>query len=172
LSGRIADTNVWIVASGDSSASHDCLENCFNWLLDFRESDDPLVIDLASLLSDPVPGNSVLSELRGNLKGGSFGRDLFDKVFMANYRLDPVDIEYDESGARLPDDIELPGFEPADRKWIALHMAHPDRPPIHNAYDGDWIKHEDDLQQVGIAVTQLCEAELRERVAAREGGRE
>ena len=54
------DTNVWIVASGDSSASEDCLESCFNWLLDFRKSDDPLVIDLASLKNDLVPGNSVL----------------------------------------------------------------------------------------------------------------
>jgi hypothetical protein len=165
------DTNVWVVASGDSSASEDCLESCFNWLLDFRESAEPLVIDLASLTSDPVAGNSVLSELRGNLKDGSFGRDLFNQIFMANHRFDPVEIEYDESGARLPADIELPGFEPADRKWVALHMAHPDRPPIHNAYDGDWIKHEQDLQKAGIGVTQLCEAELRERVAAREGRR-
>jgi len=171
LNGRIVDTNVWVVASGDSSASEDCLENCLDWLLDFRESNDPLVIDFASLTSDPVPGNSVLSELRGNLEGGSFGRDLFDKVFMAGHRFDPVEIEYNESGARLPADIELPGFEPADRKWVALHIAHQDRPPIHNAYDGDWIKHAADLQRAGIAVRQLCEAELRERVAARKDGR-
>ena len=172
MSGRIVDTNVWVVASGDSSASEDCLERCFNWLLDFRESNDPLVIDFASITNDPVPGNSVLSELRGNLEGGSFGRDLLDKVFMAGFRFYPVEIEYDESGARLPADIELPGFEPADRKWVALHMAHPDRPPIHNAYDGDWIKHEQDLQKADIAVTQLCEAELRKRVKARKDGRQ
>ena len=103
MSGRIVDTNVWVVASGDSSASEDCLESCLNWLLDFRESDDPLVIDSASLKSDPVPDDTVLNELRGNLKGGSFGRDLFDKVFMANFRFDPVEIEYDVSGARLPE---------------------------------------------------------------------
>lgn len=171
MSGRIVDTNVWVVASGDSSANEDCQENCLDWLLDFRESNDPLVIDLASLTSDPVPGNSVLSELRGNLKDGSFGKDLLNQIFMANYRFDPVEIEYDGSGARLPAEIDLPGFEPADRKWVALHIAHPDRPPIHNAYDGDWIKHEKDLQKAGIAVTQLCEAELRKRVKDREDGR-
>lgn len=166
------DTNVWIVASGDSSASEDCLESCLNWLVDFRDSGDALVIDFASLKNDGVPGSSVLTELRGNLKGGSFGRDLFDKVFLANHRFDTVEIEYDDSGARLPADIQLPGFEPADRKWVALHIAHSDRPPIHNAYDGDWIKHEDNLQQAGIVVAHLCETELRNRVAAREGHRQ
>jgi len=171
LSGRIVDTNVWVVASGDSSASEECLETCFDWLLAFRDSGDDLVVDRASFGNEPVPGVSVLKELRGNLKGGSFIRDLFNRVFMAEYRFDLIDIEYDQSGALLPQHIELHGFEPADRKWVALHLAHDHHPSIHNAYDGDWIKHEEDLERAGVAVTQLCEMELRRRVAARQGDR-
>jgi hypothetical protein len=143
------------------------LETCFDWILAFRDSGDALVVDRASFGNEPVPGASVLTELRGNLKGGSFLRDLFNRVFMAGHRFDWIDIEYDQSGAILPEEIELPGFEPADRKWVALHLAHDDHPPIHNAYDGDWIKHEDDLKRARVAVTHLCEMELRRRVAAR-----
>ena len=169
MSERIVDTNVWVVASGDSSASEDCLANCFEWLLGFRESGDDLVVDTASFGSDQVPGNSVLTELRGNLKGGSFIRDLFNRVFMADFRFELIELEYDDSGAVLPNDVLLPGFEPADRKWVALHLAHDDHPPIHNAYDGDWIKHEEDLERAGVGITHLCEMELRRRVAARLG---
>lgn len=165
------DTNVWVVASGESSASEDCLENCFEWLLGFRNSGDDLVVDRASFRSEAVPGNSVLKELRGNLKGGSFGRDLFETAFMTDFRFEIIDLEYDDSGAVLPQDVELPGFEPADHKWVALHLTHDDHPPIHNAFDGDWIKHEEDLHRAGVAVRHLCEVELRRLVAEREGDR-
>jgi hypothetical protein len=169
MTSRIVDTNVWLAASGSDAAGAECQQTCFEWMKAFRKSGANLVVDRASFLPEAVPGTSVLQELRQNLAPGAFARTLLNDHFMRGYLFDLVELEYDGEGAMLPESIELPGFEPADRKWVALHLGHDRQPPIHNACDGDWIKHEADLESAGIRVVQLCEAELRARVGAREG---
>ncbi len=164
---QIVDTNVWVVASGLSWPGEVCVQTCLDWLEAFKESRNSLVADTASFENEPVPGEAVLCEMRGNLKEGTYGHDFLNRHIMANFLFDLIEIEYDENGAKLPVNIHLPGFEPADRKWVALHLEHPEHPPVHNASDGDWIKSEEDLSKAGIAVNQLCEAELRQRVAER-----
>src|SRR5438067_820409 len=43
--------------------------------------------------------------------------------------------------AEFPDDEALARFDRADRKFVAVHLAHPDHPPILNAVDADWWEH-------------------------------
>ncbi|MCP4109122.1 MAG: hypothetical protein GY749_26930 [Desulfobacteraceae bacterium] len=168
MSSRIIDTNVWVVASGLSWPSEVCVQTCLDWLEEFKESGQSLVVDTASFENESVFGGTVISEMRGNLKEGTYGYDFLNQHLMAHFLFDLTEIRYDKNGARLPTDIHLPGFEPADRKWVALHLEHLQHPPVHNASDGDWIKFEENLCEAGIAVNQLCEVELRQRVADRE----
>jgi hypothetical protein len=174
MTGRIVDTNVWIVASGggeDCWMSEDCVESCLQWMSEFRDSKEPLIVDASSFGEGNVPGTTVIKELRNNLTQGSFGHDLLNRHFMQDFLFELIEIEYDSEGANLPHHLQLPGFEPADRKWVALHINHPARPPIHNAADGDWIKQKSHLKTAGIVVVNLCEAELKKRVLDREQGK-
>lgn len=67
---------------------------------------------------------------------------------------------HDERGyAEFPDDAALAGFDPSDRKFVALNMTHPDRPAIVVAADSDWIHDEAALRTHGVRVDFLCVGE-------------
>ncbi len=175
MTARIIDTNIWIAASGKADhAGETCTDRCSKWLSEFARSTDSLVIDEASLENHEVPGLSVLAELRRNIREGWVGHDVLNRLYR-DFRFEPMPIRYDRDGAiieRLDDqgDLEqidekkLPGFESADRKWVALHFAHPERPPIHNALDGDWLKQWATLRRLGVALRLVCRERLVEIV--------
>ncbi len=187
MSSRIVDTNVWVAASGGAPhMGEECTETCFEWFETFKSSWDLLVIDADSWGSAEhhVPGTSVIGELKANLGPGSYGLDLLNHHFMPLNLFDPIQLEYGGKGAYILEDMDekgdivdrvdesiLPGFEPNDRKWIALHLKHPLRPPIHNAADGDWIKAEEHLRRMDVKVVQLCECQLRKMVEKRRKGK-
>jgi len=82
---RIVDTNVWVVAEGDSWPSETCVQTCLDWLKGFKESGERLVVDEASFGNEPVPGETVYKELRRCLSGGSYVHDLFNQHFMKDF---------------------------------------------------------------------------------------
>lgn len=47
-------------------------------------------------------------------------------------------------------------FDDADRKFIAVANAHPDKPPIFEATDSKWWGWKNALAKVGITVCFLC----------------
>jgi len=168
MSGRIIDTNVWIAASDKSTCSPECMERCIDFLKEFVASSEKLVWDEASFdTHNNPPGNSAYKELKDNLYQGDYAFDLFNSHFMNHYLFDLIELSYNEEGAVLDggieiNQVELDGivhpFEPADRKWIALHLKHSEHPVIYNATDGDWHKARQDLQKHGIVVKELvCE---------------
>lgn len=61
-------------------------------------------------------------------------------------------------------------FENADKKWVAAHLAHPEKPVIYNAADTDWLKAEQFLKERNIPVANLCYLELQEILAHKEAG--
>jgi len=160
---RIVDTNVWLVASGHSNAGPGCREKCLSWFKNFELSREKLLIDRASFFAHTEQeGRTVLGELKHKLREGSYALDLYNNHFLKHFLIEAIGLEYKDGGAVLPDHVKLPGFEPADRKWVALHLKHPDRPPIHNAFDTDWLKSEKDLLAAGVEVVHLCRPELEE----------
>jgi len=117
------------------------------------------------LVHDDPPGNSVLKELKRNLREGDYAHDLFWKHFFSRGLITPVSLQYDSEGAILPGGItinqvepngKVTPFEPNDRKWIALYLTHGSTPPIQVAADSDWEKARADLTKHGIKVNQLC----------------
>ncbi|MCX6049687.1 MAG: hypothetical protein NT075_31695 [Chloroflexi bacterium] len=58
--------------------------------------------------------------------------------------------------AEFPQDRELINFDRADRKFVALALTHPEKPPILNATDTDWWHHRAILEKHGVLLRFLC----------------
>lgn len=58
-------------------------------------------------------------------------------------------------------------YDMADRKFVAVAVAHPKRPPILNASDTDWLDWQEGLKRDGIEVRHVCEDELASRRASK-----
>jgi hypothetical protein len=62
--------------------------------------------------------------------------------------------------AEFPDDPDLRGFDPSDRKFVAVARAHPDSPAILNAVDTDWWQFREALSRNGVHVEFLCPQDI------------
>jgi hypothetical protein len=58
--------------------------------------------------------------------------------------------------AEFPGDARLRGFDPSDRKWVAIVLASGNRPRVQNATDSDWIHFRKALLDNGVSVDFLC----------------
>jgi len=56
----------------------------------------------------------------------------------------------------FPDHPGLTGFDPSDRKFVAVANAHPAKPPIYQATDSKWLGWKKALAEAGITVEFLC----------------
>ncbi|MFZ1466532.1 MAG: hypothetical protein WAV60_21025, partial [Anaerolineae bacterium] len=132
----IVDTNVPIAANKMSSqATPGCIETCIRELKEI-ERRHTLVLD---------DGWRILREYQRHLKSsGQPGvGDRFLKWALINrhnpQRCEQVHItaslasEEDQEFAEFPQDLRLAGFDRSDRKFVAVALAHPERPPILNA---------------------------------------
>ena len=58
-------------------------------------------------------------------------------------------------------DIEaLSDFDPSDKKFIAVAIAHPKKPSIVEASDSKWIRLRGELDSFGVSIIFPCEEEL------------
>lgn len=169
MTARIIDCNIWLVSAGKGShMSSACQALCLQWLQDFWKSEDSLVMDVF---------NSIGKEYRANFRRyGVNPQDVAYQVLNSlqsaqTRRIADVRFEIDENGhAILPDDYPPAVFENADKKWVAAHLAHPERPVIYNAADTDWLKSEQFLINKNIPVENLCYLELQTILAKKEAG--
>ena len=155
----IVDTNVPVVANGQSiQASPGCVLACVRRLRGVQ-ANDTLVLD---------DGWLILREYMANLRSsGQPGLgDAFLKWVLTNQanprRCEQIHISpigarpEDEVYAEFPDDARLSGFDPADRKFVAVASAHPTHPPILNAVDTGWRDYQHVLAVHDIQVQFLC----------------
>lgn len=155
--GILTDTNVAVVANGKAEQAGDqCMETCREALEDLRE-------DWCLLLDDQ---GLILDEYRRNLSpSGQPGLgDAFFKWLWSN-QANPehcrqVAITPVRSSRRafeeFPDDRDLEGFDPSDRKFVAVSIASGERAPILNAVDSDWWDYREALARHGVEVRFLC----------------
>lgn len=69
---------------------------------------------------------------------------------------DPRDFE------EFPRDGSLSGFDPSDRKFVAVSCAHPDTPHILQATDSKWWGLREELANCGVRVHFLCPEHIEE----------
>ena len=57
--------------------------------------------------------------------------------------------------------LHVSRFDPDDRKFIAVALAHSEKPPILQAVDSAWWNYRDALRQNGITIDFICEDDIR-----------
>lgn len=153
----VVDTNVAVVANGKHpAASPECVRQCIRLLEGIRRRERVAIDD----------DWRILGEYRKNLfESGQPGvGDRFFRWLLqnhANHRrcvkviLTPID-EAAQIYTEFPSSPELVGFDPSDRKFVAVANAHPSKPRILQAVDSKWRGFEGALVAVGIHVDFLC----------------
>lgn len=157
----IVDTNVLVVAAErqeDSWSAAD-VALCSEALLDIAEGRCSVAIDSSGLIIDEYVQQLGYSGMP--MLGQLVAKHLHDRMFDATV-CERIDIDIDSDGvATLPDDPGLVGFDPSDRKFAAVALAHPHHPPVWNAVDTDWWLYRDALARVGVSIRFLCEETIR-----------
>lgn len=153
----IVDTNVLIVANHKSpQASPQCVLACVRQLQQIQKQ-DILVLDNLWL---------IIKEYKANVsdKGQPGVGDAFLKWILTNLKnskhcqlvsITALDSNY-SNFQEFPQDPALEKFDLSDRKFVAVALTHPDKPPIFNAVDSDWKIFESVLLKFGVKVEFLC----------------
>ncbi len=164
----MVDTNVLLVAEGQSNYTLRCKASCGNILQEIRRS-QIVVLD---------SGREILTEYGRKLeriKGQpGLGHEFWK--WLVNARLshgncETVDLtRHDVKGyEEFPDHHGLKEFDPSDRKFVAVAAAHPKKPSIVQAGDHKWWGWKDSLRECGIELNLPCEAELKAKWKAKTG---
>ena len=81
------------------------------------------------------------------------------------YRCDLISITpvdgLENAFEEFPDDPALNDFDSDDRKFIAVAVAHPEKPPILQAVDSQWWDFRDAFRRNGIIVEFICEDDIQ-----------
>lgn len=156
----VIDTNVILVANGQhGEVSPECIAACALRLQTIVHSGRLAIDDAYRIL------NEYQNKTRAN-RGKGPG-DAFVKWALQNnvnaQRCDRVAIEHhDERGFEsFPNDERLVNFDPPDRKFVAVASAHPQHPPILEAVDSKWLDWAPALNDYGVRVDFLCEADIK-----------
>lgn len=157
MASVVVDTNVALVANGDTpQAGPACAEACL-MRLKHVEAEERVVLDGAGLILREYLNQRPHEVPRG--PGDAFLVWVFDnQVNQAHCDIVTVTPLPGEARgfAEFPDDPALAGFDPDDRKFVAVALASLADPPILNASDTDWWQFRDVLAGHGVQVVFLC----------------
>jgi hypothetical protein len=151
------DTNVLVAANGrDTHADLVCRRAAVAQLIAIRSA--------KSLLLDA--GREVLREYqaRMNFAGApGIGDEFFRWAFENQATLPLIELHHeDERGyEEFPESQELRAFDPADRKFVALVVAHGDAVVV-NALDSDYSESSAGLTAAGVRILELCPHQLHD----------
>ncbi len=149
----VVDTNVLLVANKmNEQASPQCILSCIKIIRQIREQEYKLVLDDLEL---------ILFEYGKKLKAGpsGSGKVFYEWLKSNRHHCDRVSIkliENENNFEEFPKDEALIKFHDDDRKFVAVALAHPDKPSILNAVDTDWADYEAALTKHGIKIDFLC----------------
>ena len=157
----IVDTNVAVVANGQSpQASPNCVDTCINRVERIIRGEEKLVLDNRWIIL-----REYIRNLRSSGEPGAGDRFLLWLLRNKDTQCDLVPITpidgSENAFEEFPDDPALDGFDPADRKFIAVACAHSERPPILQAVDSKWLSFHDAFRQNGVTVEFICEEDIQ-----------
>ena len=157
----IVDTNVAVVANGQSpQASPNCVDTCINRVEKIIRGEEKLVLDNRWIILSEYMRN-----LRSSGEPGAGDRFLLWLLRNKDTQCDLVSItpvnDSENAFEEFPDDPALDGFDPADRKFIAVAYAHLERPPILQAVDSKWLDFDDAFRENGIIVEFICQEDIQ-----------
>ncbi len=157
----VVDTNVLMVANKkNKAASSGCIQVCADQLHEIASAGKVVLDDEWRILHEYA------RHLNPSGQPG-FG-DFFYKWALTNrknpqrcelVKITPLPTEI-ENFLEFPGDKRLEDFDPSDRKFIAVSMAHPQHPPVLQALDSEWWKFKTELEDNEVNVVFLCEADI------------
>ncbi len=151
--GGLLDTNVLVVANGGDGCERECVNRCVDNINEFKNGRRILYLD--SL-------RDILDEYQRNTK--HYPQGVGDQFFIwavtyqgvAKFcRTVEVNRDPHRGYSEFPDDPDLAGFDPSDRKFVAVAIASGDNPTIFNATDSDWSEHSIALSR-HVVIEELC----------------
>lgn len=144
----------------------DCVDLCVQAISETVKN-GKLVIDEAG---------EIFKEYRGQLsmKGQPGIGDRFMKWVHDNQwtpsSVDRVEItKKGSSYEEFPDHEKLSDFDNSDKKFVAVAITHPDKPPILQATDSKWWGWREPLEEVGVAVKFICPEYARKKYSEKIG---
>jgi hypothetical protein len=164
----VVDTNVAVVANGRSEqASPDCVLNCARQLRRITSGAEKLVLDDQWMIIREYQSNLRFSGQPG--VGDAFLKWVLTNRYNAERcELVSITLIIDESGMtfeEFPSDPALSGFDRDDRKFVAVALAHSQKPPILEAVDTGWWVFRKALCRNGVKVKFVCEDDIRRLLA-------
>jgi hypothetical protein len=157
---RVIDTNVILVANRQHpDVSEACVDACVRLLYEVKENGRIAIDDSYQIIKEYL--NKTQPQV------GKRPGDAFLKWLLRNdanpARCDRVAIvAHAKRGfVSFPVDVRLDGFDPSDRKFVAVAAAHSERPAIAEAADSKWLGWAPALKDHGIMVEFLCPADVK-----------
>ena len=152
----VVDTNVLLVANGQSDMSLECQDACVRFIQSFWGQHILVIDDQYRILGE--------YQHKLNAKRNGIG-DKFLKLVLT--RLSSIkQVSLTPLSNSTFDFKEYPGslssvdIDLSDRKFFALSHANNTETPIAQASDSKWIGWAEALQEAGITVHFLCKGEL------------
>lgn len=164
---KILDTNVIISAIGDSDKSPQitvtCIEQCRLLLFQCTTGNLQIVIDSGE------HGSHILDEYRQQFRyyegtyGEMFVRWILNNIMNEQYIMQiPITYLGNDEYQEFPEDHDLHGFDPRDRKFIALAVAHHQYEaqiaPIVQSADMKWKNFVSTFAQYHVEIEFICDA--------------
>ena len=157
----VVDTNVILVANGQHpDVSAECVAACQEWLMRIMAEGRVALDDDYAIVGEYQNKAHVST---GEGVGDVFVRWVLQHVDNAA-RCDLVHLVPDAQRgyASFPVNPGLIRFDDADRKFVAVAHAHPEKPPILQAADSKWLDWAPHLAEHGVQICFLCHADIQE----------
>jgi hypothetical protein len=156
----IIDTNVSIIAQGNSEYSENCQEQCASFMESIKYENNIVVIDSDYDLLVEYEKNAARyrqdNYLREFVKWLHRYKDNTSKVKKVS-----INPDSEKGYIEVPQTLHDLNFDWSDRKFVAVAIANNKIAPIIEAGDSKWIGWEIALNNEGISVIFLCKNELR-----------
>lgn len=155
----VIDTNVGIAANGKADVSAECELVCVQCLRAVTK-EGHLVLDSNGQIFQEYLKYLSLSGEPG--VGDAFIRWVNDHQHDQNLcTLIDLTVRPDGEFVEFPDNQALRGFDPSDKKFVAVASTHPDKPPIKVALDRGWVRHREALAKEDIEIDFLCPLDIK-----------
>ncbi len=154
MSEVVVDTNVWVmadevVAEAETDEEKLCIKSCEQWLQDFVNGDDRLVLD------DYVTWQ-IMTEYRNNVRGGGIAESILNRLSSIIFHrlvLKEIDLDPDMI-AIVPSPLDQ--IHKNDRKFVAVAIRCEPFATICHATDRGWVDNQRLLEEYGLTIHGLC----------------
>ncbi|MBN2340475.1 MAG: hypothetical protein JXX29_12585 [Deltaproteobacteria bacterium] len=165
----VVDTNVPQIANlaachdSNSDVPEECILACID-AIDHVIRQRALVIDKGGEIFEEYRHNLSMSGQPG--QGDFFLKWVHDHQWtLPKSQLVTITREDNDAYKEFPAYDGLTGFDPSDKKFVAVANAHPKNPPILQATDSKWWGWKESLAECGISVVFLCSEYVKEKYA-------